>query len=1356
MSVRVDQLVIKASMQGQDVVAGSERINSGLDKINATASKTNSSLGRMGNYLGIAVGAEAARRVIEFSGEMAEAHSRSRALELSFRSLASRQSLNPIDFMLELGAATNATKSEMELFALSNKSINSGIKTLYEGLPEILENVRSVSTSLGRNAATDIDRVIEAIIKREQELLDELGIVARVDSANAKYAQTLGVLTSELTELQQREAFAVLVTEELRQKAEAVGRPINEQADATARWAAAWENFKAQAGGAVEPIAAEIANLASGTLEGVVEVFDANTAAALRFKSEVMELKQLGAGEGITKELTRNHQLLNMRSQILDTQNAITGHQRGDDFLRGIKGEQRAISELANRQKDLIGIRTRLAEIAEETLRVEQMRDRRSTLRDVNKLYALNVERDRLERNAESIDEERQALDKLLRLWGQLDRQQKTYNEAARPTVQRPAVPLSTPAYNDEPDTPDTVTSGRNTFQKEGDDYQAHLAKMLTDRKEWQAEIILLTAEASGKQNAVALAEIDMWEKSQTQRAMVFSDSQEEINVIQQVAGQRRNTINQQATQQRVAFEQSLTRATLQASNDRLALAQFETDQWAKEMAARATTLEELMKLNDIYNNRKASDLANAEREKSEDHIRRILLVFDADASRVEDASDLANYSLGLFVNTLHDLSPALSMAIDGVHQVVSAALSIGENGKLSFNSSTALAAGGGFAVTTAMSMMAADSAKWKQEVERLNNELADAESLTGAYARSLESLNIAQSKDQFRDLANSLPEQLGRRWDQVDWLQFVNLDDFTTDMGLGFEEVMKFALSDSASQDSYNKAQSLIVKSTFEQLERIGEGIRRFSGETFTFGQAMDDFNHAVRLDDIQDPIQRMNLLTQSISSIIDITSGLNTDFSALALNEQRNLKETIADLQRDITQTEIEAREEYGQTVIAAIQQQQGEIDRALDDALDAQRQATLRSVRLQFDLQEASLRQRFSSRLVGAGGDSLEVGRIATEMQREIEMLRLAETATGTAELSRLREAFESERQQQSQASELLIEAVESAAKITGVDMSTAITNQTNVLLAGWAESLSGTVLGKPVLPENLIDLQQSVRLDMSTLLEPVGVRPVDLAFALEPFGVKDIDLVNALRIQGVVVEDANDLIDIKGVSIVDLASALSLEGQQTVDLAKFLRVSGTVDVPATKLVNITGTAGISANNVLEMSGVSTQMNTMIDHLDTIRSYAWATQDNLYQIRQDGLGGGSVDLSQTNNLLRYTAQVQAAALRVELSQKSVLGDLDINSLGGFEGWLGIANLISSAPSGSGSFGGQGVSSGGGTKEVIIRFDSPLVEVNVTGGTSQDKAQIKRMYKDSIEPEIINSANDGALRQVIRRAAS
>jgi len=99
------------------------------------------------------------------------------------------------------GAAVSA-KEAMSAVALGTSA---GFST--KQLEDLTKVAKGASLALGRNLEDALNRLVRGTAKLEPEILDELGIMVRVDDAANKYAATLGKSVSQLTAFEKRQAF---------------------------------------------------------------------------------------------------------------------------------------------------------------------------------------------------------------------------------------------------------------------------------------------------------------------------------------------------------------------------------------------------------------------------------------------------------------------------------------------------------------------------------------------------------------------------------------------------------------------------------------------------------------------------------------------------------------------------------------------------------------------------------------------------------------------------------------------------------------------------------------------------------------------------------------------------------------------------------------------------------------------------------------------------------------------------------------------------------------------------------------------------------------------------------------------
>ena len=107
-----------------------------------------------------------------------------------------------VDQLIEV---TDGALSAEEAFRGTALAISSGFNT--DQLVKLTEVAKGASVALGRDLGDAFDRLVRGAAKLEPEILDELGIMVRLDDAVQQYATELGKSANELTSFEKRQAF---------------------------------------------------------------------------------------------------------------------------------------------------------------------------------------------------------------------------------------------------------------------------------------------------------------------------------------------------------------------------------------------------------------------------------------------------------------------------------------------------------------------------------------------------------------------------------------------------------------------------------------------------------------------------------------------------------------------------------------------------------------------------------------------------------------------------------------------------------------------------------------------------------------------------------------------------------------------------------------------------------------------------------------------------------------------------------------------------------------------------------------------------------------------------------------------
>ncbi len=165
-----------------------------------------------------------------------------------------------------LQAATDAQLSFKEAASASAIGLAAGLNA--EQMNEIGKAARNASIALGRNFTDSFDRVLKGIVKGEPELLDELGIILRLDKATRDYANALNIAQEDLTAFQRSQAVYNEVIGQAKTKYEKMAQSVD--VSAVQKLATALEDIKNAAMEALAPLIEFFAGVFTNNLSAAI------------------------------------------------------------------------------------------------------------------------------------------------------------------------------------------------------------------------------------------------------------------------------------------------------------------------------------------------------------------------------------------------------------------------------------------------------------------------------------------------------------------------------------------------------------------------------------------------------------------------------------------------------------------------------------------------------------------------------------------------------------------------------------------------------------------------------------------------------------------------------------------------------------------------------------------------------------------------------------------------------------------------------------------------------------------------------------------------------------------------------
>jgi lambda family phage tail tape measure protein len=124
-----------------------------------------------------------------------------------------------------LVAATDGAISMREAVEATTKGTAAGLSA--KQMTQLGEVANKASKALGIGMPDAISRLTRGISKLEPELLDELGLFTKIGPATENYARSIGKTASQLTDFEKRQAFANAVLKEGTDKFNAIDIPAN-------------------------------------------------------------------------------------------------------------------------------------------------------------------------------------------------------------------------------------------------------------------------------------------------------------------------------------------------------------------------------------------------------------------------------------------------------------------------------------------------------------------------------------------------------------------------------------------------------------------------------------------------------------------------------------------------------------------------------------------------------------------------------------------------------------------------------------------------------------------------------------------------------------------------------------------------------------------------------------------------------------------------------------------------------------------------------------------------------------------------------------------------------------------------
>ena len=264
-----------------------------------------------------------------------------------------------------------------------------------EDMERLTVVARNASISLGRNLPDAIDRLFRGVAKIEPEILDELGILVRLDTAVENYAAQLGKAAADVTDFERRQAFLNAAIEQGELKYGRLGDAV--QTNPYDRLAASFGNlaksFISLANVAIGPLIDMLANNMS-VLLGLLVMFGSTVVGKMFPALEGMGTQAIAAAKHAQGHAKAERQ---RAKAIIESSKAMVASSKGGGTgMDQLRMQIQQGKQVTNYQKAL-GSLSKSEKLRARNLHKYQGDERRRKEKELAQIRELQVEVRRLE-----------------------------------------------------------------------------------------------------------------------------------------------------------------------------------------------------------------------------------------------------------------------------------------------------------------------------------------------------------------------------------------------------------------------------------------------------------------------------------------------------------------------------------------------------------------------------------------------------------------------------------------------------------------------------------------------------------------------------------------------------------------------------------------------------------------------------------------------------------------------------------------------------------------------------------------------------------------------------------------------
>ncbi|MBN2060699.1 MAG: hypothetical protein JW882_09825 [Deltaproteobacteria bacterium] len=173
--------------------------------------------------------------------DMAYQAAQFREREQAFANMAASHGIAADKIISDLKRVSKGTIDTMTLIEKAGTAMSLGIQA--DKISELMAVARASAKVTGQTVTQAFSDITLAVGRQSRMILDNLGIIVKVEEANERYAQQIGKVASQLTEAERKQAFLNATLEAGGDIIDRVGKDIDSVAEKIQRYEARWKDI---------------------------------------------------------------------------------------------------------------------------------------------------------------------------------------------------------------------------------------------------------------------------------------------------------------------------------------------------------------------------------------------------------------------------------------------------------------------------------------------------------------------------------------------------------------------------------------------------------------------------------------------------------------------------------------------------------------------------------------------------------------------------------------------------------------------------------------------------------------------------------------------------------------------------------------------------------------------------------------------------------------------------------------------------------------------------------------------------------------------------------------------------------